>query len=72
MTTSHVSEEDIAAKAYFGGPDGAKDWLEIGRRRLSYQIDRYIDAIRECSEGRFVFRFPLDTEDAFLLLHGLG
>ena len=28
-----VSPEDLAAKAYFGGPDGASDWLEIGRRR---------------------------------------
>lgn len=70
--TGYVSDEDVAAKAYFGQPDGARDWLEIGRRRLSYQIDRYIEAIRERSEGRFVFRFPLDTDDAFLMLNGLG
>jgi hypothetical protein len=67
-----IRPEDLEAKAYFGPPDGAKDWLEIGRRRLSYQIDRYIVAIRERSQGRFVFRFPLDTEDAFLMLNGLG
>ncbi len=70
--TGFVSDQDIAAKAYFGPPEGAKNWLEIGRRRLSYQIDRYIEAIRERSEGRFIFRFPLETENAFLMLNGLG
>ncbi len=66
-----IPPEDLPAKAYFGLPDGAKDWLDISRRRLRYYINRYIDAIRERSQ-RLVFQFPLDTEDAFLMLGGLG
>lgn len=68
----HIGPEDIEAKAYFGPPDGANDWIEIGRRRLRHQIDRYIAAIFERSGGRYEFKFPLETEQAFRMLAGLG
>ncbi len=64
-----VSQEDIEAGAYF--PE-AKGWLDIGRRRMRYQIGKYIDAIYERSGRRFKFTFPLDTEHAFRMLGGLG
>lgn len=67
-----VSQEDIEAKAYFDPPDGAGSWLEIGRRRLRYQIGKYVDFIFEESNHRFKFTFPLSTEDTFLMLGGLG
>jgi len=67
-----VNQEDLEAGAYFGGPGGAKDWLEIGRRRMRQQIDRYVEAIRRRSGGRYGYTFPLDTERAFRMLTGLG
>ena len=64
-----VSPEDIEAGAYF--PE-AKDWIEIGRRRLKYQTAKYIQTIYERSSGRYKFTFPLDTDQAFLMVGGLG
>jgi len=64
-----VSAEDVAAGAYF---PAAKDWLDIGRRRLRYQIDRYSAYVTEKSGGRYRVTFPLNTEAAFMLLSGLG
>jgi len=76
MTDEHdkptVSPEDLEAGAYFGGPGGAKDWIEIGRRRMRHQIDRHIEAIRQRSGGRYKYAFPLSTEGAFRMLAGLG
>ncbi len=67
-----VGREDLEAGAYFGGPGGARDWLEIGRRRMRHQIERYVEAIRRRSGGRYEYAFPLETEAAFRMLAGLG
>ena len=76
MTDEHdkptVSPEDLEAGAYFGGPGGASDWIEIGRRRMRHQIERYVEAIRQRSGGRYEHVWPLDTEGAFRMLAGLG
>ena len=76
MTDEHdkptVSREDLEAGAYFGGPGGASDWIEIGRRRMRHQIERHIEAILHRSGGRYKYAFPLSTERAFRMLAGLG
>ena len=74
MTDEHdkptVSPEDLEAGAYFGGPGGASDWIEIGRRRMRHQIERHIEAILRRSGGRYKYAFPLSTEAAFRMLAG--
>ena len=67
-----VSPEDLEAGAQVAGPGGASDWIEIGRRRMRHQIERYVEAIRQRSGGRYEHVWPLDTEGAFRMLAGLG
>jgi hypothetical protein len=67
-----VSQEDIEAKAYFDPPDGARDWIEIGRRRLKYQMNKFIERAARETQGKWKIAFPMDTESVFFLLGMVG
>lgn len=61
-----VSEEDLEAGAYF---PKAKDWLDIGRRRLRYQLKRLEVRLRQFGKR---LTYPLDTNEAWYVLRALG
>jgi hypothetical protein len=61
-----VDDEDVEAGAYF--PE-ARDWLEIGRRRVRHQIDRVAKRLK--THGK-TLTFPLETSEAWYVIRALG
>jgi hypothetical protein len=62
-----ASADDLDAGAYF---PKAKDWLDIGRRRLKHRLAKLEGRLRE-EYGKRI-SYPIETEAAFYLLSGLG
>lgn len=64
---SEVTDEDVEAEAYF---PKAKDWLDIGRRRLRWQLKRLEDRLLKEFGKRL--SYPLETEEAWYMVRALG
>ena len=55
-----------------GLESGARDWMEVERRRVRGRIERYVEAVGRRSGRRYEYTFPRASEAAFRMLAGLG